>query len=215
MLVPPIGDVGGALSPGFRGVLASGSRGGLSVARSCRACAVDLVTDGDHEAAPCGVIATDARGVEVAELVVRGVEEPLEHHWVWYAGEVPLCVPMRGGGWQLASGAMVGLVVGGSDEVPDRQEVVPGRSSYVAMPVLADEAYVVATLCIPWGNRGFGITRSPVGAIAVSLAGASRCEATRAARCHSIRAWREHWPERRRRRGAEGLSHPEISNFRM
>jgi hypothetical protein len=34
--------------------------------------------------------------------------------------------------------------------------------------------------------------------------GALRCEVTRAARRCSIRAWRERWPERRRRRGAEG-----------
>jgi hypothetical protein len=59
-------------------------------------------------------------------------------------------------------------------------------------------------LRIPWGNRGSGTARSSVGAAAVSLAGASRCEATRAARRRSIRAWRERWPERRRHRGAEG-----------
>jgi hypothetical protein len=33
---------------------------------------------------------------------------------------------MRGGEWQIASGAVVGLVVGRGDEVPDRQEVVAG-----------------------------------------------------------------------------------------
>jgi hypothetical protein len=47
--------------------------------------------------------------------------------------------------------------------------------------VLADEAYAVAALRIPWGNRGSVIVCSPVGAAAVSLAGASHCEATRAA----------------------------------
>jgi hypothetical protein len=80
----------------------------------------------------------------------------------------------------------------------------PGRSSYDATSVLADEAYAVAVLCIPWGNRGSGIVCSLAGAVAVSLMGVSRCEATRAARRRSIRACRERWPERRRRRGAEG-----------
>jgi hypothetical protein len=31
---------------------------------------------------------------------------------------------MQGGGWQLAGEAVVGLVVGGGDEAPGRQEVV-------------------------------------------------------------------------------------------
>jgi predicted branched-subunit amino acid permease len=65
----------------------------------------------------------------------------------------------------------------------------PGRSSYAATSVLADEAYAVAALRIPRGNRGSGTARSSVGVVAVSLVGASRCEATRAARCRSIRAW--------------------------
>jgi hypothetical protein len=43
-----------------------------------------------------------------------------------------------------------------------------------------------------------------VDAVVVSLAGVSHCEATRTARRRSIRAWRERWPERCRRRGAEG-----------
>jgi hypothetical protein len=64
----------------------------------------------------------------------------------------------------------------------------PGRSSYTTTSVLADEAYAVAALRILWGNHGLGTTRSPTGATAVSLAGASRCEATRAARRHPIRA---------------------------
>jgi hypothetical protein len=54
--------------------------------------------------------------------------------------------------------------------------------------VLADEAYAIAALRIPWESRGSEIVRCPVGAAAVSLAGASRCEATRAARRRSIRA---------------------------
>jgi hypothetical protein len=40
--------------------------------------------------------------VGVAEPVVRGVEEPLEHHWIRYAGEVLLRVPGRSRGGQLA-----------------------------------------------------------------------------------------------------------------
>jgi hypothetical protein len=95
---------------------------------------------------------------------------------------------MRGGGRQLASGAVAGLVVGGGDEVPDRQRWSPGWSSYAARSMLADEAYAVAALHIPWGNRGSGIARSPVDAAAVTQVGASRCEATCVARRHSIRA---------------------------
>jgi hypothetical protein len=131
-----------------------------------------------------------ARGVGVAEPVVRGVEEPPEHHWVRYAGEVPLRIPMRGGGRQLASGAVVGLIVGGGDEVPDHRRRWPGRSSYAATSVLADEAYAIAALRMPWGNHGSGTARSPTGAVAVSPAGASRCEATHTARRCSIRACR-------------------------
>jgi hypothetical protein len=69
--------------------------------------------------------------------------------------------------------------------------------------VLADEAYAIAALRMPWGNRGSGTARSPTGAV-VSPAGASHCEATRAAQRRSIRACREHWPECRRCCGAEG-----------
>jgi hypothetical protein len=56
----------------------------------------------------------------------------------------------------------------------------------------------------PMGNHGSGIAFSPVGAVAVSLMVVSCCEVTRAARRRSIRACRERWPERPRRRGAEG-----------
>jgi hypothetical protein len=185
MSAPLVGEVGGALAPGSEARSLLGPVG-LSVARSCQGCAVDVVTDGDHEAISCGVMTAGARGVRVAEPVVRGVEEMLEHHWVRHTREVPLHVPTRGGGRQLASGAVVGLVVGGGNEVPDRQKVVAGKVLVRRPSVLADEAYSVAALRIPWGNRGSGIARSPVGAAAVSLAGASRCEATRAARRRSI-----------------------------
>jgi hypothetical protein len=52
--------------------------------------------------------------------------------------------------------------------------------------------YTVAALRIPWGNRGSGTAHSLADAVAISLTGTSRCEATRVARCHSIRAYREH-----------------------
>jgi hypothetical protein len=64
----------------------------------------------------------------------------------------------------------------------------PGRSSYAATSVLADEAYAIAVLRIPWGNRGSGIAHPSVGAAAVSLVGVSCCEVTLAARRRSIRA---------------------------
>jgi hypothetical protein len=83
-----------------------------------------MVIDINHEALTCWVVASDAGVVGATEPVVHGFEEPLEHHWVQYAGEVPLDIPVRGCGRQLTSRAMVRLVVGGSDEVPDCQQVV-------------------------------------------------------------------------------------------
>jgi hypothetical protein len=44
----------------------------------------------------------------------------------------------------------------------------------------------------------------PVGAAVVSPVGASPCVVAHAARRCSVHACQEHWPERRRRRGAEG-----------
>jgi hypothetical protein len=58
----------------------------------------------------------------------RGVEESLERHRVRHAGEVPLRVPVRSGGWQLAGGAVVRLVVGGGGEVPSRGGVATGTA---------------------------------------------------------------------------------------
>jgi hypothetical protein len=95
-------------------------RGNLSVASFCRVRGVCLVVGKHNEALPCGVVAPGAGVVGVAKLVVCGVEEPWEHHWVRHAGEVPLRVPVRGGGWQLAGGAVRRLVVGGSARVPNR-----------------------------------------------------------------------------------------------
>jgi hypothetical protein len=60
--------------------------------------AVRLVIDNHHEALTRGVVAPNAGVVGVAEPVVCGVEEPLEHHQIRHAREVPLRVPVRGGG---------------------------------------------------------------------------------------------------------------------
>jgi hypothetical protein len=56
--------------------------------------AVDQVTNGDHEALACGVLASSTGVVGAAEPVVRGVKEPLKHHWVRNAGAVPLRIPV-------------------------------------------------------------------------------------------------------------------------
>jgi hypothetical protein len=56
-----------------------GSGGGFSVASPCRVRAVGLVVDNHHKALTRGVVASSARVVGVAEPVVRGVEELLEH----------------------------------------------------------------------------------------------------------------------------------------
>jgi hypothetical protein len=95
---------------------------GFSVAGPCIR-AICLVVDNHHKALTRGVIAPGAGVIGVAEPVVRGVEEPLEHHQIRHAGEVSLRVPVRGGGWQLASGAVVGLVVGGGGKVPGRRDM--------------------------------------------------------------------------------------------
>jgi hypothetical protein len=52
-----------------------------------------LISD-DHEALTCRIIASDAGVVRAVEPVVCGVKEPLEHHRVRYAGEVPLGIPV-------------------------------------------------------------------------------------------------------------------------
>jgi hypothetical protein len=58
---------------------------------------------------------------------------------------------------------------------------------------------VVAALQIPWGNPSAGV---------IALRSVSRRAAARAACCLSARAWRDHWPEGRRRRGAEEPAAP-------
>jgi hypothetical protein len=55
----------------------------------------------DHETLTCRIVAFDAGVVGAAEPVIHGVEELLEHHLVWYTGEVPLGIPVRGRGRQL------------------------------------------------------------------------------------------------------------------
>jgi hypothetical protein len=49
-----------------------------------------MFIDDDHVALACRIIASDAGIVGVAEPVVCGVEEPLEHHRIGYVGEVSL-----------------------------------------------------------------------------------------------------------------------------
>jgi hypothetical protein len=66
---------------------------GLLCRRPCVR-AIRLVVDDHLEALTRGVVAPGAGVVRVAELVVCGVEEPLEHHRIQHAGEVPLRVPV-------------------------------------------------------------------------------------------------------------------------
>jgi hypothetical protein len=80
---------------------------GVFFVASSRRGAVGLVVDDHHEALTCRVVASGAGVAGAAEPVVRSVEEPLEHHRVWYAGEVSLWIPIRGCGGQLAGRAMV------------------------------------------------------------------------------------------------------------
>jgi hypothetical protein len=97
--------------------------GNLSVASFRRVRDICLVI-GDHdEALPRGAVAPGAGVDEIAEPVVCGVKEPLEHYWVQHAGKVPLRVPVRSGGWQVAGGAVVRLVVGGCSKVPCRWDM--------------------------------------------------------------------------------------------
>jgi hypothetical protein len=74
MSAPLSGEGGGALGPAAMHGPVPRAGG------TCRVGGVCWVV-GDHDAAfPRGVVAPDAGVVGVAELVVRGVEEPLEHH---------------------------------------------------------------------------------------------------------------------------------------
>jgi hypothetical protein len=119
----PLGGEREVRSAPHPGAVQFPGRGNLSVVGFRRVRGVHLVVGEHDEALPRGVVAPGAGVVGVAEPVVCGVEKPLEHHWVRHAGEVPLRVPVRSGGWQLAGGAVVRLVVGGGGEVPSRRYV--------------------------------------------------------------------------------------------
>jgi hypothetical protein len=123
MSAPLGGEGGGALGLATWCSPVPGPGGNLSVAGFCRVRGVFLVIGKHDEALPRGVIAPGAGVVGVAEPVVRGIEKPPEHHWVRHAGEVPLRVPVRGGGRQLAGGDVGRLVVGGGARVPDRRSM--------------------------------------------------------------------------------------------
>jgi hypothetical protein len=63
------------------------------------------------------------------------------------------------------------------------------------------------------GKRGPETERSPAEVAVVVLTGAPCCEATRSVCRRSDRAWRERWPERRRRRGADGPAASVLAGF--
>jgi hypothetical protein len=97
--------------------------GNLSVVGLYCVCGIRLIVS-DHDAALlCGVVAPGAGVIGVAEPVVRGVEEPLEHHWVGDTGKVPLRVSVRSGGLQLVGGALGRLVAGGGARIPCGQDM--------------------------------------------------------------------------------------------
>jgi hypothetical protein len=80
----------------------------------------------------------------------------------------------------------------------------PRGTLRIVVLALAFATYAAVAPRSPIGKRGTETERSPAGAAAVSLVGASRCGATRVACRRSDRACRERWTERRWRRGAEG-----------
>jgi hypothetical protein len=203
LMSAPLGGEVGRAWPRALEWSSSWVEGVLPIASSCRVRAIRLVVDHD-EALPRGVIIPGAGVVGVVEPVVCGVKEPLEHHRVRYAGEVPLCVPVRSGGWQLAGGAVVGLVVGGGGEVSSRQEVGGGMSFAHRHVRAGGRSVRHRGVAHAMGELRFGNRTHPAGAVAISPVVASHCEATHAARRHSIRACAERWPERRRCHGVEG-----------
>jgi hypothetical protein len=79
MSEPLVAEVGARSAPGSV-VRWLPSSGGLLRRQPLRVRAVGLVVDDHHEALTCRVVASGAGVVGVAEPVVRGVEEPLEHH---------------------------------------------------------------------------------------------------------------------------------------
>jgi hypothetical protein len=79
----------------------------------------------------CGIVATDAGGVRAAELVVRDVEEPLEHHWVRHTGEIPLrqnavCVGVLKGPQRPLARALVRQQQVWREPVPARSTIMGG-----------------------------------------------------------------------------------------
>jgi hypothetical protein len=106
MPTPPVGEVGARLAPSCRARSAPGL-GCVLVAGPCPVRVVGLVIDHNHEALACWVVASFVGVVGVTKRVVHGVEKPLEHHWVRYAGEVPLGIPVKGCGWQLTSWVVI------------------------------------------------------------------------------------------------------------
>jgi hypothetical protein len=108
-----------------------------------------MIVGDDREALACRIVASDAGVFGAAELVVRGVEELLEHHWVWHAGEVHSAYPCEvAGGSSLAEPWYdSSLVVAMRFRTASRWW--PGRSSYAATSVLTDDAYAAVVLRIP------------------------------------------------------------------
>jgi hypothetical protein len=82
----------------------------------------------------------------------------------------------------------------------------PGQALRAAASALVEATYAVVAPRRPMGKRGPDTESSPVGAAVIPPVSASPCEATRAACRRSDRACRERRPERRRRRGTEGLA---------
>jgi hypothetical protein len=108
-----------------------------------------MFVNDDYEALACGIVASGTGVVGATELVVCSVEEPLEHHRVRYAGEVPLRIPVRSRGRQLTGRVMVRLVVVVAMRFWTASRWWPGSSSYAATSVLTDEVYDIVVLRIP------------------------------------------------------------------
>jgi hypothetical protein len=82
----------------------------------------------------------------------------------------------------------------------------PGGTLRIVVLTLALAALAVAAPRRPMRKRGPETERSPIGVAVIVLTGAPRYEGTRSACRRSDCACRERWPERRRRRGADGLA---------
>jgi hypothetical protein len=170
-------------------------------------CTVSMFVDGDHKALGCRVIAPNARVIRAVEPVVRGVEEspertgsgtPEKSHSVW------LC-DVAGGVSPIELWYDSLLVVAMRFQIDSRWW--PGRSSFAAMAVLTDEAYVAVEFYIPWGNYSPSVARSSSGCITASDGGGgSPRAAVRAARHRSVHAWCVRRLECLRRQDVEGVA---------